>query len=132
MANRKTHTVAGAVVGGLADLGWQIHRIYDSPQPPRTFAEAIDRINFFELGAFVLVGGFIFGCLPDILEPATNPRHRGFFHSFSWGSVITWGAFGGHSEEWPSKDRGRLRCLALSYLSHLYLDFRTPFGLPFI
>lgn len=27
-------------------------------------------------------GGFVFGTLPDLIEPALHPNHRQFFHSF--------------------------------------------------
>lgn len=33
--------------------------------------------------AGTLVGARFGGCLPDLLEPATSPRHRAFFHSFA-------------------------------------------------
>lgn len=33
--------------------------------------------------AGTFVGARYGGCLPDLLEPATNPRHRAFFHSLA-------------------------------------------------
>ena len=78
----------------------------------------------------------IFTSLPDILEPATNPHHRQFFHSlvFAGGVAYCWKAI----YDWqPETDDGRfLRKVALiaagAYMCHLALDATTPKSLPIL
>lgn len=74
--------------------------------------------------------------LPDKLEPATNPHHRQFFHS--------WLAAGGVAylfrclHRWdpvePYKRIIRLigKAACVAYLAHLALDSLTPRSLPLI
>lgn len=120
-----------AVACGGANLAWQLYKINNSSQPPQGFWETVSRINFLELGFFT-AGGAVIGALPDILEPATNPNHRDFFHSVVFGGAVLYGAFGKHSQKWHPNDRFAAASIALSYLSHLYLDSGTPKGLPLI
>lgn len=74
--------------------------------------------------------------LPDLLEPATSPNHRSFFHSI----VFAAGLFNGFHQlsKWqPETDlekflRG-VGMLAISaYLIHLALDFTTKKSLPIV
>lgn len=132
MANRKTHIQAGAVVGAACNLAWQLAKLYTSGDKPHNLFSALRRVDYWEVAGFAAVGGFVFACLPDVLEPATSPFHRGFFYSVSCGGAVTFGAFGNHSEEWEPEDRMKVRTMALSYLSHLALDSRTPMGLPLL
>ncbi len=132
MANRKEHIKVGAIVGGICNFAWQLTKIYADTHRPQNFLDALSRVNYWEVAGFAAVGGFVFGCLPDILEPATTPFHRGFFHSAGCWSAVCYGAFGKHSEEWELEERMQIRSMALSYLSHLYLDSKTPMGLPLL
>jgi membrane-bound metal-dependent hydrolase YbcI (DUF457 family) len=121
---------AGAVVCGGANLAWQLYKISNSPQPPQGFWETVSRINFFELGIFA-AGGAVIAAWPDILEPAkNNPNHRDFFHSVVFGGAVLYGAVGKHSQKWHPDARFAAASIALSYLSHLYLDSGTTKGLP--
>jgi len=70
--NRTTHTSAGAAAGALA--AWWLAR--DEPRPLRAVEV---------LGG--LVGGAVGGRLPDELEPAELPGHRGFAHSVVFAGV---------------------------------------------
>jgi membrane-bound metal-dependent hydrolase YbcI (DUF457 family) len=76
------------------------------------------------------------GTLPDLLEPATNPNHRQFFHS-----VVFMGAIAVLMHklyEWDPDTEGkkiarRLLLIACgAYLVHLAMDSTTPKSLPFI
>lgn len=131
MPNRKAHIAAAATVTGIADLAWQLNRIYSSPEPPQTVWEALGRINVPELFLATFVGGAV-GLLPDILEPATSPNHRKFCHSVVTGGAIALGAFGEHTKTWTEENQFMTSTCALGYLSHLYLDCLTPKGLPLI
>jgi inner membrane protein len=85
-----------------------------------------------------LVGGFaasLLTKLPDLLEPATTPNHRQFFHGIAFASLLglglyklhQWQAEGASDKFWKA-----LGMLALSsYLIHLALDATTAKSLPF-
>jgi membrane-bound metal-dependent hydrolase YbcI (DUF457 family) len=129
MANKTEHIRAGAIVGGACNLAWQLSKLCASKEP-RSFFDALCRVNYWEVAGFAVIGGVVFGCLPDLLEPANSPCHRGLFHSVGCGGAVFYGAFGTHTEAWESEDRMKIRSMALSYLSHLYLDSKTPMSLP--
>lgn len=131
MPDFKKHATTGAVVGAGANLVWQLGKMYASTQPPAGFLEMVSRINLVEVGLFAVVGAAV-ASLPDILEPATSPNHRGIMHSLCCGGAVTYGAFGKHSEKWRPEDRITARIAALSYLSHLVLNSDTPMGIPVI
>lgn len=95
------------------------------------------------------LGGLAGSRLPDILEPATHPRHRNGFHSVALVSASGWAAFAGMSEwqgTWagarasatPEKRlllafaRGLFSGALGGYGSHLALDAGTPLGLPLL
>jgi membrane-bound metal-dependent hydrolase YbcI (DUF457 family) len=79
------------------------------------------------------LGGLAGSALPDILEPAIHPNHRGIAHS----AVVGSGIFIKAIKSWTtnsSQPQGAesviLTALAVGYLSHLFLDGKTPKGLP--
>jgi len=132
MSDRKTHKTAGAVVCGGVNLALQLHKLSNSPQLPRGFCETVSRIIFLELGVFAATGWAILGELADVLEPATNPNHRAFFHSVCFAGAVLYWAFGEHSQKWQPDDRWAIRAAALSYVSHPCLDSGSAKGLPAI
>lgn len=86
-----------------------------------------------------VIGGFaaaILTKLPDLLEPATSPNHRQFFHSIVFASLL--GLALHKLREWQPDDPAhkfwrKAGMLAISaYLVHLALDFTTAKSLPFI
>lgn len=74
--------------------------------------------------------------LPDLLEPATNPHHRQFFHCVAFGGLVA--SAGYMLYEWNPEERWEciVRNLLLvgcgSYLLHLLADSFTPRGLPLV
>lgn len=76
------------------------------------------------------------GSLPDLLEPATSPNHRQFFHSLAFAGIVAHGLR--RAYRWRPEDSSqslvRLVGLAIggSYLAHLAMDFNTPRSLPLI
>lgn len=86
-----------------------------------------------------LAGGFaacVLTKLPDLLEPATTPHHRQFFHSLGFASILgigllklnQWQPDGAADKFWKA-----LGMLAISsYLIHLTLDTTTAKSLPLI
>jgi membrane-bound metal-dependent hydrolase YbcI (DUF457 family) len=85
--------------------------------------------------AFGLLAAFAGSVLPDLLEPPTSSRHRGFFHSKKvlkgTGILFVVTALLWLLPEVPSKTVPFvLSALALGYLLHLAADSVTPRGLP--
>lgn len=74
--------------------------------------------------------------LPDLLEPATSPNHRQFFHSLVFASLLGVGLYKLHQWEPDAvadKFWKALGMLAISgYLIHLALDATTAKSLPLI
>ena len=74
--------------------------------------------------------------LPDLLEPASNPHHRQFFHSVALGSLVA--TAGIKLYQWEPEDEWEqiLRQILLvgcgGYLVHLVADSFTPRGLPLL
>ncbi|TET22720.1 MAG: metal-dependent hydrolase [Candidatus Stahlbacteria bacterium] len=89
----------------------------------------LDRLNKekeIKFSKLLLCGaaGATIALLPDILEPATNPRHRQLFHSLvSLGFTLS-GIF-------VSK-KPLTKASFAGYTSHLLADLTTPMGLPFL
>jgi len=75
-----------------------------------------------------VVGG-VGAAVPDILEPAITPNHRGFFHSAPLLvalMIIAAGIFGRSK----SALMGLVFSFVLGYISHLWADGNTSQGLP--
>ncbi|MEC5387744.1 metal-dependent hydrolase [Uliginosibacterium sp. H3] len=74
--------------------------------------------------------------LPDILEPATSPNHRQFFHSIAFATLIGVGLY--KLNKWqPETDleealKGVAQLAGWAYLIHLALDFTTRKSLPLL
>ncbi len=94
-----------------------------------------EKIDWQKVWASALIGacgGFVGSMIPDVLEPAIHPNHRGLAHSVAAG-----GGVGFQTVQWwlnhgQSTDAKFLflEACAVGYLSHLLLDGRTPKGLP--
>jgi membrane-bound metal-dependent hydrolase YbcI (DUF457 family) len=120
MANFKTHVVAGVTVGVALNLAKQ--GAQKALAPERKF-------DWGELLVWGVVGG-VAASVPDLLEPATNPNHRSFFHSLALGALILFAIFGKPSKRLEQNLRDLLSLTGFGYLSHLALDIITPMGLP--
>lgn len=83
MANGAAHRV----VGGFAGLGAAMYVARNEPDAVKVALQLFGG----------LVGGVHGGALPDIVEPADTPRHRGPFHSLAFaaggiGAIKNYGA----------------------------------------
>jgi inner membrane protein len=92
-----------------------------------------------EAGTHPVVGGLaasFFTNLPDLLEPATSPNHRQFFHSVLFAALLGAGLYQLHNwkpEEPAEKFWKAVAMIAISgYLAHLALDATTAKSLPLI
>jgi len=83
--------------------------------------------------AFGLLSG-AFASLPDWIEPAIHPNHRGFFHSWLVLGAVGYGVY--QLYHWqPETGLGELARIVLlgvgiAYGCHLLMDARTPKSLP--
>lgn len=80
-----------------------------------------------------LILGGVGGILPDLIEPATHPNHRSFFHSITllallgYSNVKTW-----QSENMNDDHKLLISILTAGYGSHLLVDGLSKKGLPLI
>lgn len=88
--------------------------------------------SFLSTAAIGAGVGAVCGVLPDILEPATSPGHRKFFHSLTTASAISFGMYKLKDSSLSEEEKNMLSTAGVSYLSHLLLDSATPFGLPLV
>jgi membrane-bound metal-dependent hydrolase YbcI (DUF457 family) len=116
MPNGKTHFIAGVVVGATVNV------LVQSTEMAMDYDRPFDWAEFFlctGAGAFAGLG-------PDILEPATSPNHRQFFHSVIAAGLIAWAISGKHTLKLSRATRLALWVFGMSYLSHIALDCATP------
>lgn len=147
MPGRRTHKVVGAVSGA----SYALYRGREQSQGDQLL-EVIG-------GG---IGGAVGGMLPDVLEPAVTPNHRGFAHSALFGA----GVVSAQLDEWSEWCRrkadyyrdlqfrtqsepltqalawlvemllrvaaGFLYGVQAGYASHLVLDAMTPRSLPLV
>lgn len=82
------------------------------------------------------VVGALSASLPDLIEPATTPNHRQFFHSILFGAVV--GACLYELHKWKPDDELQrlvkliLNCAGAAYLLHLLADATTKKSLPLV
>jgi len=84
-------------------------------------------LDFLELILWVVSCGLVGSLsarLPDILEPATNPNHRKFFHSILLLLTSGTGTL--------TLTNSLIKAFCAGYVSHLIADLTTPKGLPLI
>lgn len=118
MPNNDEHSLVGGLLGLLCYLG---HKDLSGSKPSPLGAAASTIL------------GAAAGSLPDMIEPATSPQHRGLFHSASVGLGLTYLLRKAARSETLSREEKLVSAiLGLGYLSHLSLDSRTSQGLPMI
>jgi len=130
MANFKKHAATGAGVGlaltAIINLLQQQKRKETNPTYKFDWGEFIAKsLAGGGIGAFC-------GVLPDIIEPASSPNHRKFFHSVTAASAIGYGMYKANKSNLSENDKELINLAGFSYLSHLVLDSETEFGLPLV
>lgn len=120
MPGKHIHQLAGAITGLAVSQIDNEHNKQSTLHNPLATAS---------IGAFA-------GRLPDLIEPAINPHHRQFFHSFVVMAGVGYGVKKIYDWEPETGIEKGLRILALvggvAYLSHLVLDAGTPRSLPLV
>ena len=122
MPNFKQH----ALIGTVAGVGFNVLNYYVKKQHNPEV-----RFDLKEL-LFCAVTGCIAASLPDLIEPATNPNHRGFFHSIVVGITIPWLTYKSHKGKLDPRIKPFLDIIGPGYVSHLLADSFTSKGLPII
>ena len=118
MPNNDEHTLVGGLFGLMCYLG---HKNLTGTKP-----------SLFGAASSTVLGAAA-GSLPDMIEPATNPQHRGLFHSTSVGVGLSYLLRKVAGSETLSREEKLVSAIiGLGYLSHLSLDSRTSQGLPLI
>jgi inner membrane protein len=126
MPNRSAHVLIGVGVGIVASgaLGWMDRR---SNGELVKLPALLGRVS---LGAAI---GGLAAMLPDILEPATHPGHRQFFHSIVLLGAIILGSYAlGQRFDMSALLKGFMLAAVVGYGSHLIADGLTPSGLPLL
>ena len=118
MSDKNEHALGGAMAG---ILGYCVSRYVQG--------EPIDPNKAIGCGLI----GAVAGVAPDLMEPATGPKHRGFVHSGTTVALVT----GGIKKVWEnpelnSEQKAILTALGMSFLSHHALDADTPAGIPLL
>ena len=89
MPRRQQHiessAAATALVACVTDLAVQDARRQVDP----LFQPDLGRTLSLGLAGYAI--GAVAGTWPDVLEPATTPRHREFFHSWTAFGLLAWG-----------------------------------------
>jgi membrane-bound metal-dependent hydrolase YbcI (DUF457 family) len=116
MPGWKTHIIIGAATGAAVNVALQTGRKVLKPQTP------------FDWGEFFICTGAasVAALAPDILEPATSPDHRGFFHSVAMAAIVAYVMTGKHTGKWPTIITLIVGAAGVGYLSHLIADSTTP------
>lgn len=130
MPNFKKHAATGAGVGivltALTNYFQQQKRRDTDPAYQFDWSEFL--VKTFAGGS---VGAFC-GVLPDLLEPATYPGHRKFFHSITTATAIGYGMYSANKSNLSQADKELINIAGSCYFSHLILDSGTPAGLPLV
>jgi membrane-bound metal-dependent hydrolase YbcI (DUF457 family) len=128
MPNKSTHLKAGAMTGAVA--GGLYSYIKQRAQINQGKKHDIDWGELIGYGILGMVLGTAGGALPDLIEPATNPHHRSFFHSVVCGSAVTIGSYQLVQNDFADILKLSSTSVSTGYVSHLVLDAKTPYGLP--
>jgi len=101
MPNRPAHLALGTGAGALAAGASVAFRYKRRPEAPRRLLHDIAQV-----GGGALAGRYA-GALPDIIEPAIHPNHRGFGHSAVVGGGVASLSFVERLREWEDGCRDR-------------------------
>ena len=116
MPNFKQHVVTGLAVGATLNALTQWTDRRDDP------GKRFDWGEFFLCSSAAGLGA----TLPDFLEPADSPNHRGFFHSIALVVLIVCLLSNGWTGRFSTLLRRALFMFGAGYISHILLDATTP------
>ena len=109
-------------IGALLGFGGYLLYKYLQNEPPSLVGTLLSSL-----------GGAFAGLLPDLLEPATNPNHRSFFHSVALLLFLAYGNAKVWQNDNINEDQKLAGCLlSIAYSSHLIADSTTTKGIPLL
>jgi membrane-bound metal-dependent hydrolase YbcI (DUF457 family) len=108
--------ILGGATGATVNFAFQIVRMTNNQDT---------QFDWGELLLCAAVGG-VAGLIPDILELADTPNHRGFFHSITAAALVAYLITGEHTGKWSDAALAILTAAGGAYLSHLAADATTP------
>lgn len=112
------HGVLGALIALANDWTYK-----QKKGQPMTFGDIIKS----------LVLGGLAGMAPDIIEPATSPNHRGFFHSVGMLKILAYAQDRTCQAQNLTEAQKQLASTLIdAYTSHLLSDSTTQKGLPLL
>lgn len=130
MPSRKHHQQNGAAIGAfvglLGNLAHQDVRLRNRPGSQFDSGE----LCLSALTGYVCARAT--GAWPDVLEPATHPRHRGTCHSWAAFALVSGSAAWALGADLPPMVKLTVGAGIAGYLLHLLDDAGTPFGLPLL
>jgi len=123
MPNCNQHLIIGALATGGVCLILELCKSNADPE---------HQVDLSRVASWAALGTLA-AALPDLIEPAHHPRHRGFAHSMATGTAAVYLL----QSDWLNRAcdpvlADMLRPLLVGYLSHLGADSETPMGLPFV
>ncbi len=122
MPNATTHLILGGATGATVNIAFQIARMTSKTDT---------KFDWGELLLCTAAGGAA-GLIPDLLEPATTPNHRGFFHSITAAVLVAYLISGRHTAKWSVATLALFSAAGFGYLSHLVADATTPKSINFV
>lgn len=137
MPDTETHIKVGRHLGGWGGVMTAAYHFLG----PRAIP-LLKGLSYWQLPIYALtvwVATRLGSRLPDLIEPPTDPDHRGLFHSFltyllTLGKVLwlwLWTVPGASGPVWTF-GRIFLAFLGMSYLAHLHLDAQTADSIPWV
>jgi len=130
MANRKEHAATGGFIGLLGGIALNLYKQNERKQLNPEYKFDWAELFLYSAGGAGI--GATAGVLPDLLEPATDPNHRKFFHSVVVGTAVGVGMYKANQSELHGDTKAAINIAGAGYLSHLLLDSGTPNGIPAI
>jgi len=131
MANFNKHLKVGAIVGAIAGAGIHLIQYYQEKERNPDYKFSWGKFLLYSLTGFAM--GAIIGIAPDKIEPASNPNHRGFFHSYSLWCLLAFSVYRIIKDRNNEKIWKYLAIIGfVGYSSHLMLDMETPKSLPIL
>lgn len=129
MPNKKEHFNQGLIIGFITGGGTTFLKEYQKSSNIPNYEINWSRISLNSFYGSLLGAGC--GILPDLIEPATDPNHRSFFHSKAFAMLIFLKLISiKNKQTLDEKSKPLIYAAGVGYLSHLLFDSQTSKGLP--
>lgn len=130
MANFNKHLKVGAIIGIIGSAGMFLYHYSQEKDKNPNYKFSWDKFLIAVISGGAL--GAISGIAADKFEPALNPNHRGFFHSYTIWFLAGLTVLHVLTSNKDKILKNMVTIGFLGYSSHLALDIQTPKSLPII